>query len=539
MEERNFDVVVAGSGSAGLTAAVTAAHHGLKVVLLEKSARFGGTSAWSGGGCWVPDNPLLKQIGLDDSRGAAEGYVKAVVGSYLREDLFATFLDRSLEMLDFLLTKTEVEFLARKPAPDYHMDVPGALVGGRSLASPVYDARRLGHNLPRLELPLNSFNAPGGMMMSPLDFMHAMEMFKSWPSVAHIAKISARYAWDLVRYGRGTRVTMGNALMARLLRSAMDAGVTLWAETPVRRLIHDGIRVTGAVACRYDQEVVINAKHGVVLATGGFAANPELRARYYPQPALHRSMVKSTNTGDGLAIAQEVGAVIETNNAHAGSWCMVSTIEHPGAPPQHCMHFFMDLPKPGCIVVDKRGKRFGNEAGLLMGTAMQTAGAIPAWIICDRPFIKKYGLGLIFPYGLNLALRRRQGYVIEAQTLRALAGNIGVDPDGLEATISRTNSFADTGVDPDFKRGGSALDRSIGDSSHVPNPCLGQISTPPFYAVRLLPGDAGSVTGLDMNSLWAGQGIANGMNHAHNMTFGYIAGRHLGSVDEVPNPRAD
>lgn len=553
-EPTEWDVIVAGSGSAGMSAAIVAAHAGLKVLLVEKSRHFGGTTAWSGGGCWVPENKLMQQIGLSDSREAAESYADAVVGPFLRRDLYAVFLDTAPKMLDFMLAKTEVRFMPRTPAPDYRMEAPGALVGGRSLGSVPYDGRLLGPLLPRLNPPLTSFNAPWGMMMSPLDLMHAMNVFKSTAAFKHMAMLFMRYAVDLLRFGRGTRLTMGNALSARLLKSAGNAGVTLWSETAALRLVKTGGRVTGLVVRRKGQEQVLTARRGVVLATGGFAGSASLRAQRYPHADQHLSMVVETNTGDGQRMAQEVGAVLEPKAARNGFWCVVSKLVKRDGSIVKAPHFYTDIPKPGCIAVNAKGERFGNEAALELAAAMHETGSVPAWLICDHRFIKRYGLGLVYPFGIRLGKMRRAGYLKRAETLAELAALIGVDAQGLEQTAARHNEFARTGVDTDFGKGGSVFDRAMGDPTHQPNPCLGPISTAPFYAVQLFPGDVCSslglrvntqgqplkaddtpipglhVCGLDMNSLWSGLGFANGAFHSQNMTFGYIIGRALAGV---------
>lgn len=550
-----FDVVVAGSGSAGMTAAIVAALNGLSVVLVEKTSVFGGTTAWSGGGCWVPCNPLIEKVGLKDSREAAVAYADAVIGRFLRKDLYETFLDESPRMLDFMLKRTKVLFMPRTPAPDYQMTLPGALIGGRSLGSVPYDGRELGEHLPLLRPALSEFNAPWGMMMSPLDAMHALNAFKSRASFWYMTKLFARYFVDLLRYGRATRLTMGCALAGRLLRSAIDAGVTLWTKTEARRLVTaDDGRVTGLIVARDGAEITLSARKGVVLACGGFSSSEEQRARFYPNPQFHTTLVAEGNTGDGQRMAAEVGATFQTENAHNGVWQVVSTHRRRDGSLQRVPHFFNDLPKPGCIAVNTKGERFGNEANLELAGAMNATGSVPAWLIADHAFMTKYGMGLVYPFGIRLSRFVREGYVKKGTSLRELAKAIGVDADGLERTVARSNEFARTGVDADFGKGGQPLDLAMGDPSHKPNPCLGPIATAPFYAVRIVPGDVASVRGLrvnrlaqpldaqdrpiaglhvcglDMNSLWSGTGFANGAFHSQNMTFGYIIGCTLAGV---------
>jgi succinate dehydrogenase/fumarate reductase flavoprotein subunit len=549
-----YDVVVAGSGSAGMSAAIVAAHHGLKVLLVEKTAVLGGTTAWSGGGCWVPANQFMSQVGLSDTKDAAREYVNAVVGKFLRRDLYETFLEQGPRMLDFMFAKTQVRFMPRTPAPDYRLDQPGALIGGRSLGSVPYDGRLLGPWLKKLRRPLSAFNAPWGMMMSPLDLMHALNVFKSRAAFWYMTKLFARYAVDLLRFGRGTRLTMGNALAARLIGSAVDAGVTLWTDTAATRLLIENGRVSGLIVTRQGREMRLTARKGVVLACGGFSSSAEWREKYFPQAGHHRTVVAEGNTGDGLRMALEAGATMQAANARNGVWQVVSTLKRHDGSTQICPHFFTDIPKPGCIAVNVRGERFGNEANLELGAAMHASGAVPAWLICDHRFIKRYGLGLVYPFGIRLRKMLRAGYLLRAHSLHELGTAAGIDGAGLERGVARYNEQARAGVDRDFGKGASAFDRTMGDPAHQPNPCLAPIEQGPYYALKIYCGDVASVAGLnvnvlgqplnqqsqpipglyacglDMNSLWSGTGLANGAFHAQNMTFGYIIGRALAGI---------
>ncbi len=560
--QMEFDVVVVGSGSAGMTAAVVAAKLGLEVLLVEKTEYFGGISALSGGGCWIPGNSLMEQVGLTDSREAAERYIETVVGNYLRPEIMKAFLDNGPSMIDFMLANTEIAYAARKPAPDYYTELEGSRVGGRSLGSVVYDGRRLGRWFATLRPPLQEFNAPLGMMLSPPDLMHLTNAARSRVSLRHSANLLGRFALDRLRYGRGTRLTMGNALMGRFLRSAIDAGVALWLRSPAKSLIREGNRVRGIVVHHEGRDILINARKGVVLATGGFSANPEMRRKYFPFAEAHQTIVPDGNTGDGLAMALEAGAVMDQPNRRNAIWAVVSLLKNRDGSVIKCPHFFMDLPKPGCITVNRAGRRFGDEANLELVCAMQDTGSVPAYVIADSRAVRKYGLGMVWPGGLRLRKMRRAGYLIEGRSIVELARKLNIDPTALAKTVARNNAFAATGKDFDFKRGDSDLDRSIGDPAHKPNPCLGPIDRPPYYAVEVFPGDNSSVTGLrvnakaqavnasddpipglyvcglDMNSLWAGHGIANGAYHALNMTFGYIIARELAARADAIAARA-
>jgi succinate dehydrogenase/fumarate reductase flavoprotein subunit len=546
-----FDVIVAGSGSAGMTAAIVSAKLGLDVLLVEKTEYFGGTSAFSGGGCWIPCNPLMGRVGLSDTREAAETYIKQVVGNYLRPDIMESFLDNGPKMVSFLDENTEIEFQARTPFPDYFTELEGSMVGGRSLGSVTYDGRKLGPWFDKLRPPLNTFNAPMGMMFAPPDLMHALKASKSWTSFKYMAALGLRFLKDRLTYKRGTRLTMGNAMMGRFLRSAIDAGITLWSESPCQRLIFEDGRVVGMVVTHEGKDVEVRARRGVVLATGGFSANAEMRKEYLPSTDQNMTIVSPGNTGDGLSMALTSGAVMDQPNLRNAIWAVVSLLKNGDGSVTKAPHFFLDLPKPGCIAVNREGKRFGDEANLELAVAMLETNSIPAYLICDAPFIKKNGFGQVWPGGLRLGEMLRRGYVIKGRTISELATKLGIDADGLVATVARNNEFAKTGKDLDFHRGDSDLDRSFGDPTQKPNPTLGPIGTAPFYAIEIWPADNSSlagirvdgkaraldandkpipglyVCGLDMKSLWAGATPCNGAYHGLNMTFGYVIANEL------------
>lgn len=546
-----YDVVVIGAGGAGMSAAITAAKHGCKVLLTEKSPYFGGTTAWSGGGVWIPCNRMMQEVGLSDTREAAEEYIRAAVGPWLREDRLKAFLDNGPDMIDFFVKNTAVTFMPRALFPDYYTERAGGMVGGRSLGSAVYDGRTLGPWLKKLRAPLKEFNAPMGMMLGPLDVMQVLQMTSSWQAFVYTAKLGLRYVKDLLTHGRATRLTMGTALAARLLRSSVDVGVTMWDSSPARKLLKEDDRVVGAVIEHDGRQVAVRARRGVVIATGGFSHDPGLRAKYLPFPQQHYSMMAEGNVGDGLSMACAVGAVMDKPNRRNIFGVVVSLLKKPDGSVVRCPHFITDLPKPGCIAVNKAGKRFGDEANLELVFAMSDTASVPAYLVCDSKFIYKYGLGLVWPWALRKRMMLRKGYLKQGNTLPELAHKLGIDANEFERTVARFNGFARSGDDLDFGRGRSALDRSLGDRANQPNPCLGPIEQGPFYAVEIFPGDVSSTAGLradangqavdaddvpipglyvcgnDANSLWAGNGLANGVYNGPSLTFGYIIGKQL------------
>jgi succinate dehydrogenase/fumarate reductase flavoprotein subunit len=547
----DWDVIVVGSGASGLTAAITAARRGAKVLVLEKTDHFGGTTAISGGGIWIPGNHLAAAAGHADPPGAARQYIAGVVGENMRAEVVDSYLQAGPEMLRFLEANSEVAFAVADHSPDWHQDVAGASADGRLLRPLEYDARKLGSAFNELRPPRAEFNAPGGFMIDLPDLPHLMNAKSSFASFRYMLRLLLRFGRDrLAGFKRGARLTMGNALAARLLKSAKDAGVTLWREATVTALLRDGGRVTGVRVTRDKAVQTLTVRRGVVLASGGFSANGQLRRAYMPYPDQHVSIMAGCNTGDGMNMGLDIGASLDGENVANGVWAVASTLKKPDGTTAVYAHL-IDMSKPGCIAVNKAGQRFGNEASVEFVDAMHKTGAVPAWLVADARFLKAYGLGMVFPGGMGLKRLLAAGYITEAPTLAELARKIGVDAAGLEQTAATMNRYAANGIDPDFHKGDSALDRDLGDPKHTPNPCLGTAETAPFYAVQINPGD-GSTTvglridgrarvldsagqpieglyaaGLDANSIWRGTQPAHGCNVGPAMTLGYIAGRDL------------
>lgn len=541
------DVVVVGSGGAGLTAATVAARCGLRVLLAEKTAYFGGTTALSGGGIWVPCSRLAALAGLADDAEAASQYVQAVVGPSLRTDLLAAFLDAAPKMVDFLQAHTAVQFFVQRGFADWHPGTPGFRADGRLLSPLEFDGRLLAADFDRLRPPMREFNAPGGMMLGLTDLPHLAQLTTSWASFRHMARLLLRFGRDRIGHDRGTRLVMGNALAARLLKSAIGAGVQLMNHAPMQRLIVGQGAVLGVELMHQGRAMTVRARRGVILATGGFSANAQMRRQHIPYPDQHVSLVPEGNTGDGLAQAMALGARFDGPNLSNAGWVVVSVLKHADGSVTKFPHLFLDRGKPGCIAVNHDGKRFGNESTTNLVEPMHRTGSVPAHLVCDHRFIKKYGLGLVRPGGFGLQRLIAAGYILTAPTLQGLAQSIGADALQLAATVAAFNRYAMDGADPDFGRGANPSDFGMGDRSHQPNPCLGPIETAPFYAVQVFPGDSTTTLGLrvdaqarvldgddrpipglqaiglDMNSLWRGRAPGNGANNTLGLTFGYVA----------------
>ena len=323
-----FDVVVVGSGGGGLSAAITAAKRGLEVLLIEKTEYFGGATALSGGGTWIPANSLARNQGIEDSIDDARTYVEKVVGETLRKDVLDAFLENAPAMLDYMLAETEVNFYVAPFSPDYHPDEPGASQDGRLLSPTAFDGRKLGQYFDKLRPPLAEFNAPGGMMIDLSDMEHVLDPTKSFKSAWHVTKMVAGAAKDrLSGYSRGTRLAMGNALAGRLLRSALDAGVTLWNETGMIGFDKDeNGRIVGVHVERNGQKMTIGTRRGAVLASGGFSQNPEMRKQHIPYAEHHISLMPPGNTGDGIRAAMDAGAAMDEGNIQNAAWTVISLV---------------------------------------------------------------------------------------------------------------------------------------------------------------------------------------------------------------------
>jgi succinate dehydrogenase/fumarate reductase flavoprotein subunit len=549
-----YDVVVIGSGAGGLSAALTAAVSGLSVAVFEKSEFVGGSTAVSGGAVWIPGNRLMEGVGCHDSRAAVRAYLAATLGKRLKTDIIEAFLENGPEMVDFMAANTQVKFAARSLSPDYQSEVTGAAMGGRTIDPLPFDARLLGRNFNKLRPPLRSFMVLGGMMVNTKDIKALLNAFSSVSDFAHSTRLVLKYAIDRLRHRRGTRLLLGNALAARLYRSALDRNIPILTGVTAGDLVLDNGKVVGVNVDVQGQVRIIAARVGVVLATGGFPANVSERANFMPNADNHRTMAPADNVGEGISMALRAGARMEVGNKGAALWAPISRLTMPDGKERLCPHLIIDRQKPGLIAVDQKGKRFVNEATAYHEFVEAMHGnpdAVPAFLICDAVFLRRYGLGLVrAKYDLPRPFVRA-GYLLTAQTLGALADVLGIDRNNLAEAVAGMNEAADTGVDLVFGKGSTRYNQYLGDPDHKPNPCLGPISTAPFYAVKVWPGDIGTATGLvvddharvlnganqpvdglfacgnDMNSIMAGSYPAAGITLGPALTFGYIAGRTL------------
>jgi succinate dehydrogenase/fumarate reductase flavoprotein subunit len=358
--DSSYDVIILGSGAGGLSAALTCRDAGLSVLVLEKTEYFGGSTAVSGGAVWIPDNPHMTGLGMSNGRAAATRYLQQTVGNYLRPEMIAAFLDHGPEMVRFMESKTEVHFIARPVSPDYEPELEGAARGGRTIDPAPLDGRRLGPYFALLRPPIPSFLALGGMMVNRKDIDALLGMLKSWSAFRHSTALVSRYARDRLRWRRGTRLVLGNALAARLLKSAIDAGVILRRRATVSRLVTEDGTVVGVALKGEARDEVLRARRAVVLATGGFPQSPELRAQLLPHAAVHRSMAPVGNTGDGASLASRLGAQLAQEKAGGAFWAPVSIMKDTEGRETVFPHLVTDRQKPGIVAVNAAGRRFVN-----------------------------------------------------------------------------------------------------------------------------------------------------------------------------------
>ncbi|MDH6151273.1 MULTISPECIES: FAD-dependent oxidoreductase [Paraburkholderia] len=556
------DVLVIGSGAGGLSTAITARKHGLDVVVIEKEPFFGGTTAFSGGVLWIPGNRHAKSNGVSDTREAALTYMRNETGACFDAAAVDAFLDTGPEMLDFFERETAVKFVPTL-YPDYHPNVGGGIDIGRSVVAAAFDARALGQDISRLRPPLKTITFIGMMFNSSnADLKHFFNATRSLTSALYVAKRLASHLKDLALYRRGVQITSGNALAARLAKSALDLGIPIHTNTAARELTVTNGSVTGALVAGPQGEMRIVARRGVVLACGGFSHDVARIARAYPhlrRGGEHLSPVPRGNTGDGVGMAERLGAQVTIRYPQPAAWMPVSRVPMSDGSVGVFPHL-VDRYKPGVIGVTRAGKRFTNEANSYhdVGAAMIEACAnereTAMWLICDHATIRKYGLGYAKPAPVPLGPLLRKGYLSKGRTLAELARNAGLDGTALEATVKRYNADAVRGEDREFGRGTTSFNRYLGDPEHQPNPCVAPIGDGPYYALKVVMGDLGTFDGISTNmtgevldvkgapigglyavgndraSVMGGNYPGAGITLGPIMTFGYITGRHLAGV---------
>ena len=553
-EEPEFDVVVAGSGAAGMTAALTAARQGLRVVVIEKTSNFGGSTARSGGGVWVPGNSVLRRAGVRDTPEAASTYLAHVAGDCVSPERRRALLEHGPAMLDLVRSATPVNFAWVPGYADYYPEAPGGLACGRTIEPLPLDGRVLGAELARLNPPY--LPAPDGMAITAADYRWLSLGTRHPRAIWTTAKVAGRMA--KTKALRQRTMSLGQALAAGLRAGLTSAGVPVWLDTPLTGLLTGDDRVTGVRVTLNGQPDVILARRGVLIATGGFERNAAMRAAYQRQPIGTEWTTGSPgNTGDGIVAGEEAGAALDLMD---DAWWGPSIPLTGG--PFFCLS---ERSLPGCILVNAAGQRFVNEAAPYVDAvhAMYDKHTddkqhIPAWLIMDQRYRDSYVFAGLPP---RKPLPRRwyaAGTVFRAATLADLAGQVGIAAEGLAETVQRFNRFARSGKDEDFGRGDSAYDRYYGDPRCRPNPNLATLAQPPYYAIKIVPGDLGTKGGLRTDErarvLRHDGGVILGLYAAGNasaavmgrsyagagatigpaMTFGYIAALDMAGGVRLP-----
>jgi len=556
------DVLVIGSGAGGMTAALRAHDLGLDTLVIEKSGQYGGTSAVSGGGIWIPDNHRVRALGGEDSAAQAIAYLKAVTQGEVDDGRIEAYVEHGRTMVEYLERETRVRFEAQAQYTDYYPEVPGGKPGYRSMDPLPFNAAQLGEEFLRMREPSPGTLMMGRMAMTMKEARVLLCRGKGWMGLT--AKVLWRYWRD--RKGRKLSrrdrfLTLGNALVGALRCSLLDRGVPLWLNCQLDQLLIIGERIGGARVLRDGQWLNIKARHGVIIAAGGFERNQAMREQHHPQPSnAGWSATPPCNTGDGIRAALAVGA--RTALMEHSWWA--PTVQVAGEEKQRAL--FVERNLPGCILVNSAGERFVNEGApysdivyAMYASNREGATSVPCWMVFDADFRRKYPCGPLLPgyaqpdWRLPEHLRQ---VLHKADDLGALALRIGVDVAGLGRTVQRFNAMAACGRDDDFGKGASLFDRYYGDPGVQPNPCLAPLAKAPFYAVRVDAGDIGTKGGLLTNThaqvlhqdgrpilgLYAiGNSAASMMGRTYPgagstlgpaMTFGYLAANHIHAHSE-------
>jgi len=548
MEIIDVDVLVVGSGAGGLTAAITAHNHGGKALVVEKSDMYGGTSATSGGGIWIPCNHLMAEHGQSDTPEAALQYLKACIGDDVSEERLAAYVREAPKMLQYMEDNSDVKFVST-PYADYLTEHPGSKDGWRTLDPVPMSATKLGKEFFKMRPP-HPQTIFGGFTITVNEAKIIITRAKGWKWIMTKLALSYRLDFPMRRKSkRHRRLCLGNALVGRCLTSCFSRKIPIWLNAPMESLIEEDGIVKGAIVNRDGVKVQINAARGVIMAAGGFEHNTEMRETHLPTPTNSEwSATPGQNTGDGHIAAAQVGADLTLMDA---AWWGPS-VRLPGNDRSRVL--FAERALPGIYIVNEKGERYLNEAASYdeVGRELQ-AYPLTSWVIFDRRARKKYGIGPLYP----TAVHPDSGWtdaikevVKKSETIAGLAELMGVDANGLQNTVDKVAKYSETGIDEDFGSGSTSYDRYYGDPTVTPNPCLAPLSKGPFYAFQVRPGDIGTKGGIAVDSngqainqkgtaiggLYAtGNNASSVMGRTYPgagstlgpaMTFGYVAAKH-------------
>lgn len=505
--ETEVDFLVIGSGAGAMSGAIVAHDQGARVLVVEKSPRYGGSSAMSGGGLWIPNNHLMAAAGFSDTPEEAWEYMKSCVGADVPDVRMRAYLDNAPRAVQYLCEHSRLRLHIVPDYADYYQDMPGAKEGGRCLEASPFDGRQMAESefLAMREIP------PQALVLKRISLVISeaqalLTRSPGWMSLfaRRLGQYLGDFRWRL-KSPRDRRCAMGNALIAALRMSLLDRGVPLWLNAPARRLIVEDGRVVGAEIERGGVRCSVRARFGVLLATGGFDNNQALRERYMPAPTRAEwSCGNPGSTGDAIAMATEIGAGLELMDE---AW-WGPTVVVPGE--ERARMLVIEKSLPGGMFVNRRGQRFVKETAAyndivkaMYAHHSEASPCIPAYLVFDADFRHKYPCGPLLP-GMQQPdwmvpgdIRRR--FIRKADTLDGLAALLGIDAAGLRTTVERMNRFARSGIDEDFHRGENAFDRFFGDKSVTPNPCLAPIAKPPFYGFEVWPGELGTKGGISVD----------------------------------------
>lgn len=488
-----YDLVVVGSGASGFSAAITGKKEGLSTILIEKENLYGGASALSGGGIWIPNNRYVVEAGVKDSYENARTYLDATVGNQVSDELKETFLEKGIDMLDYLHESSEhMRFSYAKDYPDYYPHLKGGKAEGRSIEPVLFNLNKLGDWRESLKPPIIDTK---GFVMTGQDFRHINMIKRSWQGKVR----SLSLGWRLIQFllFKVRHATLGQALIGRLALTYKELGGELWLNTPFTDLLFKDGKVAGIQITENDRTKTIKANKGVIFASGGFSRNQEYREKFLPSPT-NKAWTSSPEgqTGDLLEPAKKLGAHLRFMDK---VWGAPSIIDHEGTP------FFLvaDRAIPSMIVTDQDGKRYVNEptpyhefVDKMYEHNEKTDGkAIHSWIILDHKAKRRHLFAGLFP-GQDFPKAYYDNEIVyRANTITELEKKMNIPRGNLLQTVGRFNGFSRSGRDADFKRGETAHDRYYGDFT-LNNPNIDEINEAPFYALRLYPGDIGTKGGV-------------------------------------------
>lgn len=548
MDSIEYDVLVVGSGAGALTAAITAHDNGGNVLVVEKSDMYGGTSATSGGGIWIPCNHLMEVHGETDTPEAALEYLKACVGDKVSDSRLMSYVKNAPKMLKDLEDKSDVKFVST-PYADYLTEKPGSKDGWRTLDPLPMSATKLGKEFLNMRPP-HPQTIFGGFTITVNEAKKIITRSKGWKWI--MAKLMISYRLDIpmrMKSKRHRRLCLGNALVGRCLTSVFKREIPIWRSTSLKSLVEKNGKVTGAIVTKNGEDILITTKRGVILAAGGFEHNSDLRKANLPGPTdTSWSATPGQNTGDAHIAAQAVGANLTLMDA---AWWGPS-VRLPRDDRSRIL--FAERALPGIYIVNENGKRYLNEAASYdeVGRQLQ-AHPKTSWVIFDRRAREKYGIGPLYPTAVHPDSKWNssiKAIVKKSDTIEGLASLMGVDETGLMDTVKKVAKYSKTGVDEDFGSGSTSYDKYYGDPSVSPNPCLAPLSKAPFYAFPVYPGDIGTKGGVDVDinaqalnkkgrpilGLYAtGNTASSVMGYTYPgagstigpaMTFGYVAAKH-------------